>query len=101
MAPTNEKLDLKLNLPERDFEWRSGFQSATKVGAGVWTCEMRIPLKALGGSQARGRRPLAHQPVPVRPGEQGLFSLEPHRERQLSRTGKVWVFGLRGVSREA
>lgn len=47
VAPTNEKLDLKLNLPERDFEWRSGFQSATKVGAGVWTCEMRIPLKAL------------------------------------------------------
>jgi hypothetical protein len=57
VAPTNEKLDLKLNLPERDFEWRSGFQSATKVGAGVWTCEMRIPLKALAEAKpAAGAR---------------------------------------------
>lgn len=47
VAPTNEKLDLKLELPERDFEWSSGFQSKTKIAAGRWTCEMRIPVKAL------------------------------------------------------
>jgi len=45
VAPTNEKLDLK--LPERDFEWSSRFQSKTKTLADRWTCEMRIPIKAL------------------------------------------------------
>ena len=47
VAPTNEKLDLTLNLPERDFEWSSGFQSRTKVLPDRWICEMRIPIKAL------------------------------------------------------
>jgi len=47
VAPTNEKLDLTLNLPERDFEWSSGFQSKTKTLADRWICEMRIPIKAL------------------------------------------------------
>jgi predicted TIM-barrel fold metal-dependent hydrolase len=51
VAPTNEKLDLTLNLPERDFEWSSGFESKTKVGTNRWTCEMRIPLKALSESK--------------------------------------------------
>jgi len=55
VAPTNERLDLSLRLPERDFEWRSGFQSAVKIDAAArrWTCEMRIPLRAL--SQAKPR----------------------------------------------
>jgi hypothetical protein len=47
VAPTNEKLDLTLNLPERDFEWSSGFQSKTRTLADRWICEMRIPIKAL------------------------------------------------------
>ncbi len=49
VAPTNEKLDLTLNLPDRDFEWSSHFESAIKVDkrGKVWTCELRIPLKAL------------------------------------------------------
>jgi predicted TIM-barrel fold metal-dependent hydrolase len=47
VAPTNEKLDLKLKLPDRDFDWSSGFESKTRVAADRWTCEMRIPLKAL------------------------------------------------------
>jgi len=53
VAPTNEKLDLTLSLPERDFAWSSGFQSAVKIdnNAKRWTCEMRIPLKALGESK--------------------------------------------------
>ena len=53
VAPTNEKLDLTLTLPERDFAWSSHFQSKVKVDkkAKVWTCEMRIPLKALADAK--------------------------------------------------
>jgi hypothetical protein len=49
VAPTNEKLDLRLHLPERDFAWSSGFESAVRVDrrAQVWRCELRIPLGAL------------------------------------------------------
>jgi len=53
VAPTNEKLDLNLELPQRDFHWSSGFQTAVKVDqpAGRWTCEMRIPLKSLSSEK--------------------------------------------------
>lgn len=49
VAPTNEKLDLILRLPDRDFQWSSGFESAVKVDstAKVWTSQWRIPLQAL------------------------------------------------------
>jgi hypothetical protein len=49
VAPTNEKLDLLLDLPKRDFAWSSGFQTTVKVNRKTkrWTCEMRIPLSAL------------------------------------------------------
>jgi len=49
VAPTNEKLDLTLTLPARDFDWSSRFQSAVAVDqkAKLWRCEMRIPLTAL------------------------------------------------------
>jgi predicted TIM-barrel fold metal-dependent hydrolase len=52
VAPTNEKLDLTLDLPERDFKWSSQFVSATRVDQDrkVWTCEMRIPLTRLSSS---------------------------------------------------
>ncbi len=55
IAPTNEKLDLTLNLPERDFAWSSQFESAVKVDkrAKVWTCEVRIPLKALAETKPK------------------------------------------------
>jgi predicted TIM-barrel fold metal-dependent hydrolase len=57
VAPTNEKLDLSLQLPERDFNWNSGFQSAVQTGDNVWTCEVRIPLTALADAQpAAGSR---------------------------------------------
>ncbi len=50
VAPTNEKLDLNLDFPQRDFAWNSGFDGAVKVDkkSRRWICEMRIPLKALG-----------------------------------------------------
>jgi hypothetical protein len=53
VAPTNERLDLTLDLPERDFVWSSRFQTAVKVNrrAKVWTCEMRIPLHALAAAR--------------------------------------------------
>ncbi len=49
VAPTNEKLDLILKLPERDFEWSSGFESAVRVDEAnkIWECEMRIPMNKL------------------------------------------------------
>jgi predicted TIM-barrel fold metal-dependent hydrolase len=49
VAPTNERLDLRLELPRRDFAWSSGFESAVRVDrrARVWRCELRIPIEAL------------------------------------------------------
>lgn len=49
VAPTNEKLDLKLRLPDKDFTWSSGFESRTSVDkrTKVWTCRLRIPISAL------------------------------------------------------
>ena len=53
IAPTNERLDLMCNLPDRDWDWSSGFHSAVRVNdqAKTWVCEVRIPLKALGAPQ--------------------------------------------------
>jgi hypothetical protein len=49
VAPTNERLDVMVNLPAKDFAWSSGFESAVRAdkNAKVWTCEMRIPLKSV------------------------------------------------------
>jgi hypothetical protein len=49
VAPTNERLDVQ--IPEKDFAWSSGFESATRIDekARRWTAEMRIPWSALGG----------------------------------------------------
>jgi predicted TIM-barrel fold metal-dependent hydrolase len=53
VSPTNEKLDLSLDLPDRDFDWSSGFQTAVRVDeqAKRWTCEVRIPLKSLASTK--------------------------------------------------
>ena len=52
VAPTGEKLDLALELPQRDFEWTSGFEAAVKVdeAAHVWRSEWRIPLTAISAT---------------------------------------------------
>jgi len=49
VAPTNEKLDLRLELPNRDFVWSSGFETSVQVDqkAKRWICEMRIPMQSL------------------------------------------------------
>ncbi len=51
-APTGEQLDLKLDLPARDFAWSSGMQSVVKVdeAAKVWRVEVRIPLGTISGT---------------------------------------------------
>ena len=58
VAPNNEKLDLTLNLPEKDFPWSSGFESVVKVDnkRKVWTAEWRIPFAALGEAPRAGSR---------------------------------------------
>jgi hypothetical protein len=59
VAPTNERLDLRLHLPDRDFTWQSGFESAVDIDApaSTWRCVMRIPMSALSptGPQAGTR----------------------------------------------
>lgn len=61
VAPNGMKLDLKLELPERDFDWSSGFQTLVNVprdarvrqgdgGEGKWPhwrAVMRIPLRSV------------------------------------------------------
>ncbi len=49
-APNNEALDLRLKDRAPDFAWSSGMEWKVKVDEArkIWTCEVRIPLKALG-----------------------------------------------------
>jgi hypothetical protein len=53
VAPSNERLDLMCNLPDKDFQWNSNFRTAVRMDdeAKSWVCEMRIPLAALGGAK--------------------------------------------------
>ena len=52
VSPTNERLDLMVNLPGKDCAWNSHFRSAVRISpqAKTWTCEMRIPMSALSAS---------------------------------------------------
>jgi predicted TIM-barrel fold metal-dependent hydrolase len=53
IAPTNERLDLKLDPPDKDFAWESGFESAVKINESehIWTAEVRIPLRKLSNNK--------------------------------------------------
>lgn len=55
VSPSNERLDLTLDLPEKNFAWSSRFQSAVHIDrkADAWTCEMRIPLQALADAKPK------------------------------------------------
>ena len=55
VAPTNERLDLDLSLPDKRLGWDSGFASAVKVDreSKVWTTEMRIPVAAISGAKPK------------------------------------------------
>jgi Carbohydrate family 9 binding domain-like len=53
VAPNNQWVDLKIRrgaTPWHDASWNSGFEHATRLERRrrVWTCEMHIPLAALG-----------------------------------------------------
>jgi predicted TIM-barrel fold metal-dependent hydrolase len=59
VAPTGEQLDVLVDLPEKDFAWLSGVQSAVKVDndAHRWTAEIRIPTQnLLSAPLAKGTR---------------------------------------------
>lgn len=49
VAPNNERLDVLLDFPKKDFNWTSGFRSEVKSDEKrkVWTTEMRIPLLSI------------------------------------------------------
>ena len=53
VAPTNERLDVLLNLPDKSFDWDGRGQSAVKVDKKrkVWTVEWRMPLELLAGDK--------------------------------------------------
>ena len=48
-APNGEQLDVKIDLPAKDFPWESGMQSAVQIDAQnkIWRVEARIPLRAV------------------------------------------------------
>ena len=85
VAPTNEKLDVGVNLPKLDTTWASGFESAVRVDdlSKKWVCEMRVPLTALAATapQAGNRWRLNlyrcdrahHAQIAWRPTLQGTF----------------------------
>lgn len=52
-SPNGEQLDLKVNLPAKDFAWSSGaeFKAVVDEESKVWRVEVRIPLKALAEVQ--------------------------------------------------
>lgn len=59
VAPSNERLDVLLNLPAKDFGWDGRAQSAVKIDRKrkVWTVEWRMPLEVLSASKPeRGTR---------------------------------------------
>ena len=49
MSPTGERLDLSLELPNRDFDWSSQWATAVNVDeeTHIWRSEMKIPLTAI------------------------------------------------------
>lgn len=58
-APNGESLDVRIDLPEKDFAWSSGMESVARIdeAAKVWRVETRIPWNALAAERpAAGTR---------------------------------------------
>lgn len=58
VAPNNQWIDLEITRsekPNHDASWNSGFEHVTRIDAKnhVWTIEMRIPLTAMGITDAK------------------------------------------------
>jgi len=49
VAPTNERLDVAINLPDKNFDYNSRFTSAIRINepAAIWTAEIRIPIASI------------------------------------------------------
>lgn len=49
VSPTGERLDLSLELPDRDFDWFSHWHTAVDVDeeTHIWCSEMKIPMAAI------------------------------------------------------
>jgi hypothetical protein len=58
VAPDNERLDVLVHLPDKDFSWDSHFQSGVRINrrAKIWTCEIRIPIDSFGGPPQVGTK---------------------------------------------
>ena len=52
-SPSGETLDLKLDLPKKDFDWTANAESAVTIdqASKIWRVEVRIPLTALSETQ--------------------------------------------------
>ena len=66
VAPTGERLDLSLELPDRDFEWFSQWMTAVHIDedAHIWSTEMKIPFVAIA-DQGGGNTPQKGDRWPV------------------------------------
>lgn len=57
VAPTGETLDVLIDPPRKDFEWKSGMTARVETGAKVWKAVLRIPHSAtLLRTPKRGER---------------------------------------------
>jgi predicted TIM-barrel fold metal-dependent hydrolase len=67
VAPTGETLDVRVDLPAKDFDWSSGAEAAVRIDAERrrWTTELRIPWTALADA-------------PPRPGDRWRLNLYRH-----------------------
>ena len=54
-APNGEQLDVKLDLPKKDFEWDGDVESAVAIDrdAKIWHVEARIPLASISDKEPR------------------------------------------------
>ncbi len=55
VAPTGERLDVLVDLPDKDFAWTSKFEAAVKLDRRqrVWTTELRLPLESVAARPPR------------------------------------------------
>ena len=77
VAPNHERLDVLVNLPQKDFSWKSGFESAVHIDRKkhLWVCEMRIPWEAF-------------QPNP--PASGSVWRLNLYRSDRANRAFMAW-----------
>ena len=55
LSPTGERLDLSLELPDRDFEWFSEWETAVHIDndSKIWSSAMKIPMRSIADSGSK------------------------------------------------